>query len=114
MVAGLGDELERWQLLEERCVEARALAQRDEDRVLAQPLGRRELLGEDVHRQALAQARDGGVRVEDAMVVVEDRDLHAVYFLTERPGVFQFRRAERGKGSAGSRVGPCGPPPLTD
>ena len=74
MVAGLRDQLERRQPLEERRVEARALAQGDQHGIVLKLLQGSDFFREDVDGSPAAQARDGGVGVEDAMVVVEDRD----------------------------------------
>src|ERR1051325_9394615 len=107
VVAGLGDELEGRKPLEEGRVEARALAQRDQDRVLAQPIERGELLGEDVHRHAAAQARDGGVVVENTVVIVEYGNFHLA---TRRVPVSPRSARER---LGGLVMRPMRPPPPT-
>src|SRR5262245_38268888 len=75
MVAGLGDELQARQALEEGGVEARALSHPDQHGIVSELLQRTDLFREDVDRRSAPKTPDRGVGVEYAVIVVEDCDL---------------------------------------
>jgi hypothetical protein len=73
VVAGLRDELQSRHGVEERGIEARALADRDYDRIFSEAFDR-HALRVHVDRNALAKALNGGVGLENPVVVVQDSD----------------------------------------
>ena len=75
VVAGLCDQLQPRQRLEERGIEAGALAQRNQYRVGTQPL-ERQFLGIHIDRETAAQALNRGVSPEHAMIVIQHCDPH--------------------------------------
>src|SRR4029078_37445 len=92
----------RRQPREERRVEARALAQRDQHGIVLKLLQGSDFFCEDVDRNPAAQARDGRISIENAVVIVEDRDLlhEQADCLTSRSGESPSHRAARARGWA--------------
>ena len=103
VVAGLRDQLQPGQRLEERRVEACALAQCDQYRVSAQPL-ERLLVGVHIDRDAAAQALNRRVGPEDAMVVVQHGDPHIALLVSQMFALRSWFGKRPGAAPSGHRV----------
>ncbi len=87
MHAGLSEDAQIGELLQELPWKSRSLAICDDRIEASKRLGRSERLSEDVHLGALSQSRDGRLAVVRLMNVVENCDSHgALPVITAWPG----------------------------